>query len=107
MLYSGMDEEKVTQKAVKLQENIRNLDIRHEYSKTSSFVTISQGICYSVPSQGNKSWDFLHVADEYLYKMKRNKRNGIYVGNNKRRVAYSLKSKVKYPCHNSKIIVEL
>ena len=42
MLYSGMDEEKVTQKAVKLQEDIRNLDIRHEYSKTSSFVTISQ-----------------------------------------------------------------
>ena len=38
-------------------------------------MTISQGICHDIPSNGNKNWDFLHVADQTLYRVKRRGRN--------------------------------
>ena len=56
------------------------LSIEHAYSKALPIVTISQGICQSVPVEGNKSWDFLHIADEYLYKVKKSRRNDICAG---------------------------
>lgn len=35
-------------------------------------VTISQGICYDIPKDDTKSWDFLHAADAMLYQVKKN-----------------------------------
>lgn len=80
IIYSGLDEHEVRCEAARLKNDIMALDIKHEFSKAFPMVTISQGICQSVPQEGNKSWDFLHVADEYLYKVKKQTRNAICFG---------------------------
>lgn len=80
IIYSGLDEYEVRQEAVRLKKDIMALDIKHEFSKAYPMVTISQGICQAIPQTGNKSWDFLHVADEYLYKVKKQTRNAICFG---------------------------
>ena len=80
ILYKGLEEAQVLEQAQRLRENIMALSIEHAYSKALPIVTISQGICQSVPVEGNKSWDFLHIADEYLYKVKKSQRNDICAG---------------------------
>lgn len=80
IIYSGLDKDDVIKAASKLKSDIMKLNIKHEFSKALPIVTISQGICQSVPVEINKSWDFLHVADEYLYKIKKQTRNGICFG---------------------------
>lgn len=80
ILYKGLEEAQVLEQAQRLRENIMALSIEHAYSKALPIVTISQGICQSVPVEGNKSWDFLHIADEYLYKVKKSRRNDICAG---------------------------
>lgn len=80
IIYKGLDERDVLERAQKLRQDIMNLAIEHAYSKALPIVTISQGICQSVPVEENKSWDFLHVADEYLYKVKKHRRNDICAG---------------------------
>ena len=80
IIYSGLDEKEVLDEALKLKNDIMELNIKHEYSKAFPMVTISQGICQAIPKEGNKSWDFLHRADENLYKVKRQTRNAICFG---------------------------
>lgn len=80
VIYQGMSLEEVFEKSKELRGNIMERKIAHEYSKTLPIVTISQGICWAVPRNENKSWDYLHVADTMLYQVKRKKRNGICVG---------------------------
>lgn len=77
IIYSGNSRQEVMERALKLREDIIGLRIEHAHSKAFDRVTISQGICQAVPTEGNKSWDFLHVADEYLYRVKKQKRNSI------------------------------
>ncbi len=80
IIYKGLEDTQVLEQAQRLRENIMALSIEHAYSKALPIVTISQGICQSVPVEENKSWDFLHVADEYLYKVKKSRRNDICAG---------------------------
>lgn len=80
IIYSGLDEQEVRKEAIRLKNDIMALGIKHEFSKAFPMVTISQGICQAIPKPGNKSWDFLHVADEYLYKVKKQTRNAICFG---------------------------
>ncbi len=79
ILYSGVEAEDVRKRAEQLRQDVIGLQMVHEYSKVYPYVTISQGICQAIPIPGNKSWDFLHVADEMLYKVKRSQRNSICV----------------------------
>lgn len=79
MIYVGMELQEVVEKAKQLREKIMDLGIRHEKSLIAPVVTVSQGICCSVPRQGNKNWDFLHQADMMLYRVKKEKRNHIHV----------------------------
>lgn len=80
ILYQNMTEEAVRHAAEALRQKIMDLGIRHEYSKAMPMVTISQGICFDVPGDDNKSWDFLHAADAMLYRVKKKARNDIAVG---------------------------
>lgn len=80
ILYEGMSQQAVMEKAEKLRKRIMDLQIEHQYSQVERFVTISQGICYDIPSDRNKSWDFLHAADMMLYKVKRKSRNNVCIG---------------------------
>ena len=81
IIYKGLDEQAVLEKAHRIKQNIISLALEHEYSKAFPYVTISQGLCTSIPVCGHKIWDFLHIADEYLYNVKKNNRNGICIGN--------------------------
>ena len=80
VIYKGFSRDEVLSKARKLKHDIAQLNIRHEYSKSAPIVTISQGICITVPNELNRGWDFLHQADNYLYQVKKKCRNAIGIG---------------------------
>lgn len=81
IIYRGMNAEEVYEKADQLRQDILDLNLTHAYSEATKTVTISQGICQDIPVDGNKSWDFLHVADNLLYRVKKKGRNSICIGN--------------------------
>lgn len=80
VIYSGVEAKEVRRRAEQLRQDVIGLQMKHEYSKAYPYVTISQGICQDIPIPGNKSWDFLHAADEMLYNVKRSHRNSICMG---------------------------
>ena len=80
VIYKGLSRDEVFSQARNLKKDIERLQIRHEYSKSSSIVTIFQGICIAVPTEADRGWDFLHQADDYLYQIKRKGRNAIGIG---------------------------
>ena len=80
IIYSGLSTQQVYDKAKRFKEAVMKLGITHCESKVADIVTVSQGICYDVPEYGNKSWDFLHAADMLLYRVKKKKRNEIFIG---------------------------
>ena len=63
-----------------LQEKIRVRAIEHKYSKTSDLISISQGICYGIPTDYVMVWEYLHQADEMLYRVKETEKGGIRLG---------------------------
>ena len=75
IIYNGMSAEEVCERAEKRRQDVMALHIERRYAEGSFGVTISQGICHDIPSNGNKNWDFLHVADQALYRVKRRGRN--------------------------------
>lgn len=75
IIYSGMSASEVYERAEKLRQDVMALHIERRYAEGSFGVTISQGICHDIPSNGNKNWDFLHVADQALYRVKRQGKN--------------------------------
>ena len=80
IIYSGLEEGEVAKKAEKLRKDVMDLKIEHLHSKADTVVTISQGICHDIPAYGNRNWDFLHVADTYLYQIKKKMRNQFCMG---------------------------
>ena len=84
IVYKGLSKDEVLLKARQLKNDITDLGLKHEYSKSAPIVTISQGICIAVPSEVNRGWDFLHLADNYLYHVKRKCRNAIGIGDLKK-----------------------
>ena len=80
IVYEGMTEDEVFAEAESLRERILARKVEHAYSKALPVVTISQGICYDIPREENRSWDFLHAADMMLYHVKERSRNNISLG---------------------------
>lgn len=80
IIYERMTEEEVFAEAEQLRERILARRIAHAYSKALPVVTISQGICWGIPEEGNRNWDFLHAADAMLYRVKKRSRNNISMG---------------------------
>lgn len=80
IIYEGLTEDEVYQKAEELRQCIMSLAVEHMYSRALPVVTISQGICYDIPQDENKNWDFLHAADMMLYHVKKKNRNSIFMG---------------------------
>lgn len=79
LIYEGYEKTDVLGFAEALKRNVMNLEIEHKYSKTMPVITISQGICFDIPKQRNKIWDYLHTADSMLYKVKQNQRNDVCI----------------------------
>ena len=81
VIYEGLTKEHVKQIAEDLRQGIRSQRVAHVYSKSSDIVTISQGICWDYPAEGQSMADFLHAADANLYQVKETNRGGIVLDN--------------------------
>ena len=80
IIYEGFEYPRIEKMATVLKKRIESKRIRHEYSKASNIVTISQGICFGNPKEGETVEDYLHRADDLLYKAKEVSRNTIAIG---------------------------
>lgn len=80
LIYPDMSEEETYQWSEQLKQMIMQQSIEHKHSKAADIITISQGICWGIPTKENKVWDFLHAADTLLYEVKKVSRNSIRLG---------------------------
>ena len=81
LIYEGKTQEEIVEYAAELRKRVMNLNIDHPASKVSTIMTISQGFCWDIPVSGNHMRDYLHVADDMLYRVKQRKRNNFCIGN--------------------------
>ena len=81
LIYEGKTKDEVVECAAELRKRVLDLQIEHAPSKVSNVMTISQGICWDIPVHGNRMWDYLHSADDMLYRVKQRKRNNFCIGN--------------------------
>ncbi|MGN1165261.1 MAG: GGDEF domain-containing protein [Lachnospiraceae bacterium] len=75
MIYEGISREEMLGLAQKLKERVASLRMEHRFSEAGQVVSISQGICWEIPEKRNQMWDFLHAADNMLYRIKKGGRN--------------------------------
>ena len=78
LIYEDYSDRDVFEMARELKERIIKGAFEHRYSKVSlGVITISQGIFWGVPQIGHSLWNYLHAADNNLYKVKKKSRNSI------------------------------
>ncbi len=77
LIYENYAHDEVRRLAGKLRDNIAKLAITHSFSKVASVVTVSQGIFWGIPQEGDEVWSYFRGADEHLYQVKKGGRNGI------------------------------
>ena len=81
VIYEGYSDTEVFAIAKELKQKIVNTAYEHKFSKVPlKVVTISQGIFWGVPSGEHTIWNYLHSADDMLYKVKVKSRNSILLG---------------------------
>ena len=80
IIYEDFEYSDIDKMAHELKDRIEAERIKHEYSKASDVVTISQGICYGNPKEGDTLDEYLHKADELLYNAKEVSRNTLSLG---------------------------
>lgn len=71
--------------AKRCQYNIERLELPHETSMTSGFVTVSIGVVSTIPNKDSDLLDFIAQADTALYKAKNAGRNRVAVYDDKER----------------------
>lgn len=77
VIYEGLTRDRVAEITEDLRDHVGTEHIEHVYSKSADIVTISQGICWGYPAEGQAPADYLHAADEKLYEVKEQCRGGI------------------------------
>lgn len=81
LIYEGYRDTEVFDLAKQLKHIIMSSKVRHDYSRTDTkFITVSQGIYWNIPKAQGSVWDYLHEADNLLYKVKVKSRNSIMLG---------------------------
>jgi diguanylate cyclase (GGDEF)-like protein/PAS domain S-box-containing protein len=63
--------------AERLRSSIERLQLVHDYSPVSPFITVSVGVASGVPSKPADTWQLLHQADQALYEAKNTGRNRV------------------------------
>jgi diguanylate cyclase (GGDEF)-like protein len=74
-------EEELYQIAEEIQKKVIELNLEQPNSVEYRCVTVSQGICVGIPKVGQTYSDFIHSADNALYRGKEATRNSIIVEN--------------------------
>lgn len=77
LLLPGCTGQEAKQISEKILSDIQALDIQHEYSEVSPYVSMSLGIVSIVPSEDVQASDIIRWADEALYAAKHSGRNCI------------------------------
>lgn len=75
IIYPGLLFSEVESFVKELKRNVQANAIEHKYSKAANVVTVTQGICFDVFSNGKSISDFLKRADDALYEEKKVGRN--------------------------------
>ncbi len=88
IIYEDFSDEDIKQIAEQLRLRIMNQHVPNTNSDVMPFITISQGIRNSVPTAGNKVWDFLYGADNALYHVKRSQKNSVHLVHKVTKVLY-------------------
>ena len=81
LIYEDITKEQMIEYTAELRKRVMDLHIETDSRKGRQIVTISQGVCWDIPVKGNRVWDYLHAADNLLYRVKQRKRNNFCVGN--------------------------
>lgn len=81
VIYEGMTRQQSMEAAKELKQAIMDLKLEHRHSKALPIVTVSQGLCCGVPRDEDHIGDFLHTADDMLYRVKNFSRNNYGIGN--------------------------
>ena len=71
MLYDNKSDEEIMRIAEELNKEIFDLNIEHVVMGDSGRVSMSQGICNSIPKKDNVQEDFMNEADNALYAIKK------------------------------------
>lgn len=79
MFTYGKSIEEVRKIAITIKTKVDELNIEAKNSLASDHVTLSQGICFGIPDDEETILDFLHRADEVLYDVKENGRDGFEI----------------------------
>jgi len=80
IVYEGYNMESVKAMATELAENLLEMQLVGTKGEAVRKITLSQGICWGMPGAEDKVFDYLHAADDELYKVKKNNRNGVSIG---------------------------
>ncbi|MCR5144399.1 MAG: GGDEF domain-containing protein [Lachnospiraceae bacterium] len=79
IIYEGLSKDETMAAATQLKQMILAERLEHKYSFAADILTISQGICWGIPNDETRVWDYLHIADELLYNVKKVSRNSIKI----------------------------
>lgn len=79
LIYENYEPDDLEGFAKKLRQSIAEKDLRHDFSKVSDHVTISQGIIYGRPAADVSPADFLKEADINLYEVKKKMRDSYLI----------------------------
>lgn len=63
--------------AEQIRKNVEKLEIPHQYSITSSFVTISLGVSTVIAEENVNKYDVIEMADKALYQAKKTGKNRV------------------------------
>ena len=77
IIYEGMTDDQVTGYAKALRDSVNALKLKNKVDGKKCFVTISQGIKNGVPTEDTRLWDYLTLADNALYEVKKHKKGEI------------------------------
>lgn len=80
LIYENITKEQMVEYSAILRKRVMDLNLENPNAK-ELIMTVSQGACWDIPVQGNRMWDYLHAADDMLYRVKQRKRNNFCVGN--------------------------
>ncbi|MGP1613056.1 MAG: GGDEF domain-containing protein [Catonella sp.] len=75
IIYPGLLYSEVEGFVKMLKKNVQGNAMEHKFSKAADVVTVTQGVCFDIFSQGKTIADFLKRADEALYEEKKIGRN--------------------------------